>query len=156
MFAVGSGAAMPRVDAEAALRAAVSAGAFGAVAVAGSRSLNKHDDWAMVADVLGACLGGRRMTAIVTGGAKGVDKIAADFAKDAKVPLEVHKADWRGLGPGAGMANNTKIVDACDVLVFFQDGDSPGTADAIRKARTARKPVFGMRRLASGRWEVCV
>jgi len=77
---------------------------------------------------------------VVSGGARGVDRVAAQTARARGLETEVYPADWTQ-GRGAGLARNSAIVRRCDRLVAFWDGTSRGTADAIRKARLAGKPV---------------
>jgi hypothetical protein len=71
---------------------------------------------------------------IVSGGARGVDQVAAATAELHKVTLEVWLPDW-SKGRGAGMARNTQIIDNCDRFLAFWDGQSKGTLDSIQKAK---------------------
>ena len=80
-------------------------------------------------------------TTLVSGGARGVDTVAEVAAREVGIPVEIHPADWNRHGRGAGPLRNTRIVESSDVVVAFWDGRSPGTADTLRKARLARRPV---------------
>jgi hypothetical protein len=79
--------------------------------------------------------------AIISGGARGVDTFAADWAKRKGVPLTVFDADWDTHGKAAGPIRNTAIVEAAEVVIAFVDGPSKGTKDAIKKAKAAGKQV---------------
>jgi hypothetical protein len=78
---------------------------------------------------------------IVSGGARGVDSVAERAAKAAGLEVVVYEADWDRHGRAAGMLRNTTIVEDADKVLVFWDGSSRGTADTVRKARVAGKPV---------------
>lgn len=78
---------------------------------------------------------------IVSGGANGPDSIAVKVANKYKLQTLVFLPDWDKYGRSAGIIRNTKIVDACDMLVAFWDLTSRGTADSIKKALDRNKPV---------------
>lgn len=71
---------------------------------------------------------------VVSGGAKGADALARKFAIANKIPIEEFKPDW-STGRGAGIARNTDIVNAADVVIAFWDGTSRGTLDSINKGK---------------------
>lgn len=80
--------------------------------------------------------------AVVSGGARGADALAARFADVYNLPLLVLPADWKKHGRMAGPLRNTEIVRCADTVVAFWDGASRGTRDAIEKARLAGKQVM--------------
>lgn len=82
-----------------------------------------------------------RDTVIITGGARGVDRLAELTAIGMHIQVVVHRADWTKNGRAAGPMRNAEIVDDCDELVAFWTGTSPGTLDSIRKAACAGKAV---------------
>lgn len=74
---------------------------------------------------------------IISGGAKGVDKLAIDYAKEYGIkPVEI-EADWYPNGsydPGAGYKRNRIMLDLLnqdDVVLALWDGKSSGTKDMI-------------------------
>lgn len=79
---------------------------------------------------------------VVSGGARGVD-VAAERAAtlDGRDVLSF-PANWALLGKRAGFVRNVQIVDACDRLVAFWDGQSRGTKHSIDLAKRAGKPVL--------------
>jgi hypothetical protein len=85
-------------------------------------------------------------TLVVTGGARGVDVTAERAAKARKdlPPPKVLHAGWQRpdgtLDRAAGHKRNRRVVAACDRLVAFWDGQSPGTRDAFQLAEAAGKP----------------
>lgn len=89
---------------------------------------------------------------VVTGGARGADRLAAKRARARGLIVALHLPDWRRHGLRAAFIRNQAIVDDCDRLVAFWDGESRGTADVIERARKAGKPVHVVTR-AVGRGE---
>lgn len=97
------------------------------------------------ADVEAVCLALRPYklvkATVVVGDARGADKLAAMVAMDFGMPVEVHEADWKGLGRSAGPHRNQEMVDAgADLLLAFPGGR--GTADCVRRAQAAGIPML--------------
>lgn len=107
------------------------------LAIVGSRD---GLDWASVKKGIGMLL--VRATTVVSGGARGVDRLAAQMAGDCGVEVVEHLADWKGLGRSAGMQRNATIVDDADEVHAFWNGTSKGTAGTIAMAKRKGKPVF--------------
>jgi hypothetical protein len=74
---------------------------------------------------------------IVTGGARGADRLGEAFAREQKLKLRVFMADWQRLGKIAGFVRNEQMAVyasqdiSAGVLVAFWDGKSEGTANMI-------------------------
>ena len=77
---------------------------------------------------------------IVSGGARGADRIGEAYARARGLKCEVLAADWAA-GRGAGYERNRRMAAVADALVAFWDGESRGTADMIRLMQAAGKPV---------------
>ena len=91
----------------------------------------------------------RRITVIISGGARGIDTLAAEAAEAAGLVSTVLLPD-REKYPGklvyrAYRERNRAIVDACDLLLAVWDGKSRGTSYTIGYARRQGKPVFVVR-----------
>lgn len=80
-------------------------------------------------------------TVVISGGAQGVDLWAEERALQAGLVVVRCIPPWDALGKRAGMVRNAVIVDLCDRLAAFWDGESRGTKNAIEAARKAGKPV---------------
>lgn len=78
---------------------------------------------------------------IVSGGARGVDSIAAAYAKEHGIQLVEFLPDYSKFGKGAPLKRNHQIIEASDLVLAFWDGQSRGTAYTIREAEKAGKPV---------------
>ena len=102
------------------------------VAVVGSRNLRVPD--------LGRYLPAD-VTAIITGGARGVDTDAARYAREAGLPLTVIRPDYAAFGRGAPLRRNLQIIDSCDLVLAFWDGVSRGTDFAIARCRRQGQPL---------------
>lgn len=105
------------------------------IAIVGSRDFDRLN---LVVDYVKSL---PKDTVIVSGGARGVDRIAAVAGLNAGLVVIEYRPDWEHGGMGAGFARNTLIVEQCDRVVAFWDGKSTGTLDTINKARKAGKPV---------------
>jgi hypothetical protein len=104
------------------------------VAVVGSRSFN---DYALLERTLSE----RQIDMIVSGGAAGADSLAYQYAKEKGLPILVIFPKWNQFGRGAGFMRNKLIVDRCDKVVAFWDGESKGTKSTIELAERQGKPV---------------
>ena len=87
---------------------------------------------------------------VVSGGAAGVDRIAADAARRAGLEILEFLPDLQGCNvrheyTARYYARNQQIVDASDLVIAFTEKDSGGTWDTIKRARLAGKPVKIMR-----------
>jgi predicted Rossmann fold nucleotide-binding protein DprA/Smf involved in DNA uptake len=80
--------------------------------------------------------------AVISGGARGADALAARFASCHGIPLIILRADWKTHGKKAGPIRNSEIVAQADAVAAFWDGSSAGTRDTIAKARAAGRRVF--------------
>lgn len=80
-------------------------------------------------------------TTIVSGGAKGVDSSASEYAKKMGIELIEHLPDYKLYGRGAPIVRNRLIVEDCDILYAFWDGKSKGTKYTIDYARKMGKEV---------------
>jgi len=76
---------------------------------------------------------------IVSGGAKGVDTFAVDWAKKNKIKYKEFEPEWTKYGKPAGPIRNQKIVDESDEVALFWDGKSPGTASTLKMVEKAKK-----------------
>ena len=78
---------------------------------------------------------------IVSGGARGADTLAEQWAQRNSVPCQVFKPDWKRHGKAAGILRNTDIVNNCTHMLAFPSRRGKGTQDSIKKARRAEKDV---------------
>lgn len=79
--------------------------------------------------------------AIVSGGAKGADKMAEAWAKDNNIPTIIFLPEYDKYGRGAPLKRNHLIVAEGDIVLAFLSGESKGTRYTIKVAEKAGKPV---------------
>lgn len=79
---------------------------------------------------------------IISGGARGVDSIAAEWARRARVRVIEHLPDWNRFGKSAGFKRNVLIVEDADLVLAFQHNSSKGTQHSIDLARQRGIPVI--------------
>ena len=78
---------------------------------------------------------------IVSGTARGADKLGEQYAKIAGYELSKFPPDWDGLGKRAGYVRNAEMAkfavedDSYGVLIAFWDGQSRGTKHMIDLAK---------------------
>ena len=86
-----------------------------------------------------------RITQVITGGARGADRLGIRWAVSHSVRLKGFPADWQRFGKSAGYRRNEQMAQAGDVLIAFWDGQSPGTAHMVQCMRQMGKPVVVIR-----------
>ncbi len=105
------------------------------LAVVGSRSFDDYEFLKKILDY-------HPCTQIISGGARGADTLAKRYAVEHGIPIIEFIPDWDIHGKSAGFLRNEKIVQACDELIAFWDGESRGAKHSITLAENASKPVY--------------
>jgi len=90
--------------------------------------------------------GGRDIEAVLSGGARGVDRLGEAWAVGHDIPVEVFLADWDRYGRSAGYRRNELMAAHADALAAFWDGTSRGTKHMIEIARKQGLAVRVIRR----------
>lgn len=113
------------------------------IIVCGSRDF---DDYNLLESVLTDELKKCPNPQIISGGAKGADRLAILYAHRTRTPLHIFFADWEAYGKAAGFIRNTEMLDfAVDEglpeVIAFWDGRSKGTAHMIKIAKKKNVPV---------------
>lgn len=81
------------------------------------------------------------VTEIVSGGAKGVDLCAREYALSHNIKLTEFLPDYRRFGKGAPLKRNLQIIEYADIVLAFWDGRSRGTKYVIENCRIRGKEV---------------
>ena len=96
------------------------------VAVIGSRGL--------VVDDLGKYLP-KETTEIVSGGAKGIDSCAREYAQQHGLKLTEYLPEYSKYGRSAPLKRNIAIIENADLILAFWDGTSRGTKYLINNCK---------------------
>ena len=80
-------------------------------------------------------------TEIVSGGAVGIDRLAADFARAKRLKLTEFFPEYKLYGRAAPIIRNKKIVDYSDRVIVLWDGKSRGALSVIKYAEKTKKPL---------------
>ncbi|MGB5710021.1 MAG: DUF2493 domain-containing protein, partial [Waterburya sp.] len=102
------------------------------IVVAGSRDFNDYDLLQQKLDAYIAPLikQGKKIE-IVSGMARGADKLGKKYAAVRGYQLERFPADWEKHGKSAGYRRNEEMANYVDAAVIFWDGQSKGTKHMI-------------------------
>ena len=78
---------------------------------------------------------------IVSGGAKGIDASAHEYAQSHGIRLTEFLPEYDKYGRSAPLRRNITIIEHADLVLAFWDGSSRGTAFVIQKCREMNVPV---------------
>ena len=101
-------------------------------AVIGSRSLFIED--------IGEYLP-EKTTEILSGGARGVDTCAKNYATKQGIKITEILPDYKKYGRAAPIKRNIEIIEKADAVVAFWDGKSKGTEFVINHCKKHNKTV---------------
>ena len=102
------------------------------VAVIGSRGLQVNDLGKYLPD---------EVTEIISGGARGVDTSAREYAMEHGLKLTEYLPEYDKYGRGAPLKRNITIIENADLVLAFWDGSSKGTKYVIENCKKRNIPV---------------
>ena len=102
------------------------------IAIVGSRGLSVEN----LAQYLPA-----NATELVSGGAKGVDACAREYAGQTGMKLTEFLPDYRKYGRAAPLYRNLEIIAYADEVIAFWDGQSRGTGFVIGECERRGKKI---------------
>lgn len=102
------------------------------IAVIGSRNMTVND--------LGQYLP-IEVSEIVSGGAKGIDTCAKEYALAHGIKLTEFLPEYKKYGRSAPLKRNLSIIDYADEILAFWDGHSKGTKYVIEHCHKMNKKV---------------
>ncbi len=100
--------------------------------IAGSRSINDIDISKYIP---------KDTTHIISGGAKGVDTLAEQYADKQRISKTILRPRYDLYKKGAPLKRNNEMVEKCDKVLVFWDGKSKGTKHTIDYAKKIGKPI---------------
>ena len=83
----------------------------------------------------------KNVTEIVSGGAKGVDTCAKEYALQNDLLLTEFLPEYSRFGKGAPLKRNIQIIEHSDEVLAFWDGKSKGTKHVIDLCQKLGKKV---------------
>ena len=102
------------------------------VIVAGGRDF---DDYKTLCEVCDYMLSKQNHVEIVSGAARGADKLGETYSKERDYWLTQFLAAWDTHGKAAGYIRNKQMAEYADALIAFWDGRSKGTKHMIDLAK---------------------
>ncbi len=103
------------------------------VAIIGSRNCKKRIPEAWVP---------KSTTRIISGGARGTDRMARIFALEHHILIHEILPDYRRYGRRAPLLRNDEIIARADLVIAIWDGSSRGTRYVIDRCKTIGKPLM--------------
>jgi hypothetical protein len=112
------------------------------VVIAGGRTFDNYD---LLKTKCNEILKDYNDIEIVSGTAKGADRLGEMYSKEMGFGLKLFPADWGKYGKSAGMRRNEQMADYSDMLIAFWDGSSKGTKHMIDYSNKKKLNVFVVR-----------
>lgn len=79
---------------------------------------------------------------IVSGGAKGIDALAREYAQKHQIKLTEFLPKYKIYGRGAPLRRNIEIIEYADIVLAFWDGKSHGTKYVIENCKKRDIPII--------------
>lgn len=102
--------------------------------IAGSRTF---DDYGRLCETMDSHVNNHGFPEeVVSGGAKGADRLGELWAAANKIPVKLFPADWGKHGKRAGFIRNLTMANYGDYLIVFWDCKSKGTKNMVEIAKS--------------------
>jgi predicted Rossmann fold nucleotide-binding protein DprA/Smf involved in DNA uptake len=108
------------------------------IIIAGTRTFNNYQ---LLKEKCNHLLSNQTSITIISGTAKGADKLGEQYAKEQGHSLLLFPPLWDTQGKQAGIKRNIAMAQEADALIAFWDGKSKGTKHMIQTAREKGLPV---------------
>lgn len=79
---------------------------------------------------------------ICSGGARGADTLAQNYAKANGLPIIIFYPNWNKYGKEAGFKRNASIASIANLVIALWDGKSRGTMNTISIAQELNKKTI--------------
>ncbi len=106
------------------------------ICVVGSRSITSFDLAPYIP---------REAKLIITGGAKGIDALAEEYADKIGLSKLIIRPNYRRYGRAAPLLRNEEMIDMADMVLAVWDGKSKGCEYSIRYAENTGKKILVVR-----------
>lgn len=108
--------------------------------IAGSRTIN---DYALVEEAITES--GFEITQVVSGMARGVDKLGELWAHYNNIGIHYCPPDWKKFGKSAGYIRNTEMAEIADALIVIIERESRGSTHMLKIATKKGLQIFCQR-----------
>ena len=81
------------------------------------------------------------LTEIVSGGARGIDACAKEYAQKNKIKITEFLPEYDKYGKVAPLKRNLQIIEYSDMMIAFWDGKSRGTKYVIENCKNLNKKI---------------
>jgi len=105
------------------------------VIIAGSRDFTDYEKLKKVCDFMLSKKKETHKIVIVSGGARGADKLGEKYSEERGYGLQRYLANWEKNGKSAGYLRNLEMANVADACICFWDGKSKGTENMIKVAK---------------------
>ncbi len=105
--------------------------------IAGSRTFNSLSQLCEAVAASGFVI-----SEVVSGGARGADRLGETWATLNKIPCARFLPDWTTHGKAAGIIRNKEMAAYAEALIALWDGQSRGTKNMIEEARKRGLKVY--------------
>jgi len=110
------------------------------IAVVGSRNFNDYKTAFKLLDRLSSKY--NKNIKIISGGARGADKIAEKYAQYRGIEIEIFPADWKKYGKSAGYKRNIEIWNRADLGIAFWKDWTKGTMQSFQISFDQNKELY--------------
>ncbi|MCI0617999.1 DUF2493 domain-containing protein [bacterium] len=107
------------------------------VIIAGSRSITRIE---LVEKAIRDS--GFSISEVISGGARGVDKLAIEWAVQHKIRVKSFIPNWEKFGRSAGFRRNIEMAEYAEALIAVWDTISKGTKHMIETAQHHSLPCY--------------
>ena len=105
------------------------------VIIAGTRDFSNYQLLRDKCDAILSAKGQDSNIVVVSGTARGADRLGERYARERGYQIRQFPADWLNDEKKAGPIRNAKMADNADALIAFWDGQSRGTKNMIDTAK---------------------
>lgn len=105
--------------------------------IAGTRTFN---DYKLLTEACNQYIGSS--DEIVSGTAKGADRLGEHYAIEQNLYLTKFPANWDLYGKKAGYLRNVEMGEYADAAIIFWDGQSKGAQHMINIMKNLKKPYY--------------
>lgn len=108
--------------------------------IAGSRGFEDYSALSGAVDDFLKQLAPKRPVTIVSGTARGADRLGEQYARQKGYALEEYPANWHYFGKAAAVKRNAQMAEIADAAIVFWDGQSAGAKNMIECAEVRGIP----------------